>query len=391
MDIHIVSPNDYRQIHQLRDYCFPNKYTGARREDFHYWIEQSTTLGAYDHKKIVGQLLILPLNMTVHGVPYKMGGIGFVATYPEYRQQGIIKRLMIEALQKMRDNGQTISVLAPFSVSFYRHFGWELFFEKLHYTIPQAQFPSFGKQLDIVKRMSFEWVEPELFKEIKDFHNIMAILQNGGMVRDDAWWKRIERRSPDSHFAAYFQADKIEGYIRYTIQQGTFVIQDFIVANYLAEQAIWRYITSHAASVDQITGVTSNHYPFGFYFKEPQFKREVIQDVMVRVVDVAAFMQQYPWGDITETLTIRIDDSFCHWNEHVYQINKNGQVSIIETNSVSDKHMLTLPINLFSAMMVGYLSVKEAVVYANQSTVEKTLQRWQRALPTEKPAFYEYF
>ncbi|WP_338147597.1 GNAT family N-acetyltransferase, partial [Lysinibacillus fusiformis] len=60
--------------------------------------------------------------------------MGFVATYPEYRQQGIIKRLMIEALQKMRDNGQTISVLAPFFVSFYRHFGWELFFEKLHYT-----------------------------------------------------------------------------------------------------------------------------------------------------------------------------------------------------------------------------------------------------------------
>ena len=50
MDIHIVSPNDYGQIHRLRDYCFPNKYSGARREDFHYWIEQSTTLGAYDDK-----------------------------------------------------------------------------------------------------------------------------------------------------------------------------------------------------------------------------------------------------------------------------------------------------------------------------------------------------
>jgi len=100
MDIHIVSPNDYGQIHRLRDYCFPNKYSGARREDFHYWIEQSTTLGAYDDKKIVGQLLILPLNITVHGVSFKMGGIGFVATYPEYRQQGIIKRLMTEALQK---------------------------------------------------------------------------------------------------------------------------------------------------------------------------------------------------------------------------------------------------------------------------------------------------
>ena len=50
--------------------------------------------------KIVGRLLILPLNITVHGVSFKMGGIGFVATYPEYRQQGIIKRLMTEAPQK---------------------------------------------------------------------------------------------------------------------------------------------------------------------------------------------------------------------------------------------------------------------------------------------------
>lgn len=74
MNINIVSPNDYWQIHQLRDYCFPNKYTKARRDDFHYWIEHSTTLGAYDDKKVVGQLLILPLNMMVHGVQYKMGG-----------------------------------------------------------------------------------------------------------------------------------------------------------------------------------------------------------------------------------------------------------------------------------------------------------------------------
>lgn len=391
MDIHIVSPNDYGQIHRLRDYCFPNKYSGARREDFHYWIEQSTTLGAYDDKKIVGQLLILPLNITVHGVSFKMGGIGFVATYPEYRQQGIIKRLMTEALQKMRDNGQTISVLAPFSVSFYRYFGWELFFEKLHYTIPQTMFPSLGKQVDVIKRMSFEWLDPALFQMIKNFHNAQAIILHGGMVRDDGWWKRLERRSPDSHFAVYFQGNNLEGYIRYTIRDGIFTIQDFIVANLLAEQAMWRYMTSHAASVSSITGVTSNHYPFGFYFKEPQFKREVIQDVMIRVVDVYAFMQQYPWKDIQETLTIRIEDPFCLWNEHVYQINKSGQVSIIETNSVSDKHMLTLPINLFSAMMVGYLSVKEVVVYANQPTAEKVIEQWQWAIPTEKPAFYEYF
>lgn len=391
MEIKIVPPKDYLQVHQLRDYCFPNKYTGARRDDFHYWVKHSTTLGAYDEHKVVGQLLILPLNMIVHGEKYDMGGIGFVATYPEYRQQGIIKRLMIEALKKMRENGQSVSVLAPFSVSFYRYFGWELFFENLHYTIPQTMFPTFGKRLDIVKRMSFEWPDSTLFQGIKDFHNAQALINNGSMLRDEAWWKRIERRAPDSHFAAYFKDDKIAGYIRYIIQDGTFEIHDFITEDLLAEQAICRFITSHAASVNSIKGVTSNDHQFGFYFKEPQFKKEVVQDVMVRIVDVLRFMQHYRWGYIQEPLYIRIEDALCSWNDHVYQINNSGDVSVIETYSILEMHLLTLPINLFSAMMVGYLSVKDAVLYVNEELAEDIIDRWQQALPSNKPAFYEYF
>ena len=163
----------------------------------------------------------------------------------------------------MRDNGQTISVLAPFSVSFYRYFGWELFLRSSIIQSLKLCFP-LGKQVDVMKRMSFEWLDPALFQMIKDFHNAQAIIRNGGMVRDEGWWKRLERRSPDSHFAAYFQGSNIEGYIRYTIRDGAFTIQDFVVANLLAEQAMWRYMTSHAASVSSITGVTSNHYPLAF-------------------------------------------------------------------------------------------------------------------------------
>ncbi len=391
MEIKLIPPKDYTQVHRLRDYCFPNKYVGTRREDFQYWIEQSTTLGAYDGNKVVGQLFILPLNMTVHGENYKMGGIGFVATYPEYRQQGIIKKLMLEALKEMRQNGQAISVLAPFSVSFYRYFGWELFFEKLHYSIPHFLFPNLGKQVDIMKRMSFEWPDEDLFQYIHDFHNTQALLNNGSMLRDGAWWKRIERRAPDSHFAAYFQEDKIAGYIRYTMQEGTFMIHDFIAKDMLAEQAIWRFITSHASSVYTIEGITANDHHFGFQFQEPQFKREVKMDVMVRIVDAFAFMQRYPWEDIQEPLYVSLEDAFCPWNECVYKINKDGKVSIIEANSLSDKHMLALPINLFSAMMVGYLSVQEALIYAKKDAIKEVVDTWQQAIPRNRPVFYEYF
>lgn len=391
MDIKNVPAKDYQQIYRLRDYCFPNKYSGARRDDFHYWIEHSTTLGAYDGGNVVGQLLILPLNMTIHGENYEMGGIGFVATYPEYRQQGIIKKLMTASLKEMQQRGQTISVLAPFSVSFYRYFGWELFFDKLHYAIPHSHFPHFGKQLDDVKRMSFEWPNSNLFEAIQQFHNVQASITNGAMLRDAAWWKRIERRSPESHFAACFQEQKITGYIRYTIQDGIFTTHDYIVKDYLAEQALWRFITSHAASIHTIEGITANDSHFGFNFDNPQFPKKIIQDVMVRIVDAFAFMQRYCWRDIKQTLYVRLEDHFCPWNEQIFMINKDGDVSIIEENSMFNKHMLTLPINLFSAMIVGYLSVKDAVTIANKVLDDEEIRHWQQAIPTERPKFYEYF
>ncbi|MEO4052161.1 GNAT family N-acetyltransferase [Solibacillus sp. CAU 1738] len=391
MNIKIVPQEDYEQIHRLRDYSFPNKYEGKRRQDFHYWIEHSTTLGAYDFNKVVGQLLILPLNMTVHGVNLQMGGIGFVATYPEYRNQGIMKKLIVQALKEMRKNGQLISVLAPYSVSFYRYFGWEIFFDKLKYSIPVEAFPNFGRQNDTMKRTSFEWIDEEIFQDIQQFHNEHALKSNGGMTRDKAWWQRLARREPDNHLAAYYNANKIAGYIRYNITSLTFSIKDFVADDLYAEQAIWRFITSHKASVEKIEGATSIDSHIGFNFDQPQFNREVSQDVMVRIVDAFAFMQNYPWQTIHQPLYIQLEDIFCPWNEHLYKINKDGHVTIIEEKSVEDVHMLKLSINLFSAMMVGYLSLMDVLKYSQKVMSEECLVNWQRAIPVDFPKFFEYY
>lgn len=392
MDIKLVQKEDYPQIQRLRDYSFPNKYEGERRQDFQYWIEHSTTIGAYDKEKIVGQILVLPLNMTIHGYNYQMGGIGFVATYPEYRNQGIMKKLMIRALNEMRQNGQWVSVLAPYSVSFYRYFGWELFFDKLRYTIPLAAFPNFGYQVDNMKRVSFEYMDNEVFQDIQQFHNSQSLTCNGGMIREDAWWQRLARREPDSHFVAYYdQSNTIAGYLRYMIKDLIFHVQDFLAENIRAEQAIWRFITSHRASVKKIKGATSIDCHFGFQFEQPQFQKEVTHDVMIRIVDAFAFMKCYPWIAILQPLYVQLSDPFCSWNEHLFKISSDGQISILDGSPVEDHHVLKISINLFSAMMVGYLSVKEALFFAQKEIDEENLIAWQNALPANRPQFFEYF
>lgn len=391
MEIQLVPAADYEQVHRLRDYSFPSKYTGARRDDFQYWMEHSTTIGAYDEQKLVGQLLVLPLNMTVHGVNYDMGGIGFVATYPEYRNQGIMKKIMTRSLEEMRQNKQYISVLAPFSVSFYRYFGWELFFDKLHYSIPPESFPQFGNRIDNIKRFSFEWMDEESFQAVQHFHNEQASSNNGGMRRNAAWWNRIARREPDSHFAAYFDGDILAGYIRYEIKNLTFTIKDFVTQDTLAEQALWRFITSHKASIHAIEGDTSATNHFGFHFDQPQFKKEVSQEVMVRIIDVLPFLKEYSWGNLNHSLYLSIQDTFAPWNEKLFHINKDGGIEVIEESLVETKHILSLPITIFSSMIVGYLSMKETLLYAKYSLEKEAVENWRQAIRNDSPTFYEYF
>lgn len=78
MEIKKVPPSDYEQIYRLRDYSFPSVYEGDKKADFHYWVANSTTLGAYEQNEIIGQLLVLPLNMTVHGVNIPMGELALL-------------------------------------------------------------------------------------------------------------------------------------------------------------------------------------------------------------------------------------------------------------------------------------------------------------------------
>lgn len=59
------------------------------------------------------------------GGAYRMGGIGGVATLPQYRRQGGIRACFQAALPALYQNGFCFSYLYPFSTAYYRKFGYE--------------------------------------------------------------------------------------------------------------------------------------------------------------------------------------------------------------------------------------------------------------------------
>jgi predicted acetyltransferase len=389
VDYREIKDSEYPQIDALRDYCFRHNYEGDVLKDFHHLVARSTDLGAFINQRLVGQLLVLPLNININGSIYPMGGISFVAVYPENRHSGIMANLLNYSLEKMREDGQFVSVLEPFSISFYRHFGWEPFFDRLDYSIPADKFPNFtGKNVHFDR---FDYSNRQ-FAVVQKIYDRFARARNGLMLRDNNWWLRLRLREPDTFFAlCNDQAGVPSGFIRYQIKDVTFAIRDFVAFNYETEKALWGFITSHSSNVFTIKGSSSAHRPFGMTFANPQFEKKVLSEVMIRIVDAEQFLLRYPFATIHRPLLLKLNDGRAGWNNHVYKITDRQQVEIIDEQDYQIANLLETDVGTLSAMLIGYRRPKDYQYYRTIKANEWVIDQWEQAIPNNSPLFYEHF
>src|SRR5699024_987951 len=151
------------------------KKADATRHVIWGWIEQ---------EKIAAKLHCIQLSSYVYGKQFRMGGISSVATWPEYRRQGMVKHLLKHALSYMKDQGITISFLHPFSFDFYRKFGWELAFSNKAYTIPIEYLKNIERGDGYVRRINND------LTPLQAIYHAYAKRFTGPIVRDDQWWRQ---------------------------------------------------------------------------------------------------------------------------------------------------------------------------------------------------------
>ncbi|WP_303220159.1 GNAT family N-acetyltransferase, partial [Enterococcus asini] len=138
-------------------YAFQWQLSERNVQRFTSLAENSWNYGSFDEEgKLASQVMATPFQVDLFGDQHTMAGIGFVATYPEYRSQGRIDRIMKQLLADCRKEGVTLSYLAPFSYSFYRRYGYELTFERAVYEVPAVEWPDSPKVPGTTRRLLWE-------------------------------------------------------------------------------------------------------------------------------------------------------------------------------------------------------------------------------------------
>jgi GNAT superfamily N-acetyltransferase len=120
-----VAREELEQAYDIWGTVFPeNRSFFQERLDFDSEYAMDTTFLAYVNRRLAAAIQIFPFRMHWGSVPLKVGGIGNVATLPEFRRRGLAQQLLRRQCRYMFKQGYDLSLLMTGINSFYEQLGW---------------------------------------------------------------------------------------------------------------------------------------------------------------------------------------------------------------------------------------------------------------------------
>ncbi|SNT18211.1 Predicted acetyltransferase [Asanoa hainanensis] len=112
----------------LQSYAFDKSPTehavSAHYREFLPYHSGNHTLVAEEDGVTLATVAAIPMQQNVRGLVLPMAGVASIATHPLARRRGLVRTLLNQLLEEMRDDGNPVSTLYPFRPSFYARFGY---------------------------------------------------------------------------------------------------------------------------------------------------------------------------------------------------------------------------------------------------------------------------
>lgn len=390
MELRQLRSDEFEISTKLSEYAFQYTLTPEQRESNQKHFKPERFWGIFDGEELQAKLTIIPLQVYVHGNKFDMGGIAGVATWPENRRQGHVSTLLKHALQEMKGKGQTLSFLHPFSIPFYRKFGWELYAEYKKYTIPVSKFP---RKVEVPGRIVRGVTD---IPTLDGMYQAYASRYNGTLVRDEAWWTRSVLQG-DNHSVVYYSAEgKPTGYALYELKDKDLVCDEFVYLNEEARSALWTFFGNHDSRIEQLTmTMVPGDDQLPFMLPDPRVTQEVVPYFMARIVDLKSFVEQYAFEAHQEAvMTLEVEDSVAPWNAGRWRlsVNQQGKAELSELpTDQGEQADLTTDIQTLSALFTGYRRPQALHAIHRLSGNPKAVKQLETMIPVGQTYLMDFF
>ncbi|MFS0675140.1 enhanced intracellular survival protein Eis [Ornithinibacillus sp. 179-J 7C1 HS] len=375
----------YRDIFALSQFAFQYTLSEKELELKRQEAERHMIWGIMENDKIAAKLHLIPLAVNIMGKQMQMGGVASVATWPEYRRNGMVRKLLKHALKYMRENGQVLSYLHPFSVPFYRKYGYEIAFNEKKYKIPFAKLKKDWGTKGYVRR-----IEPDI-PLLNTIYPQYAKKYTGSLVRDEKWWKQRVLKDNYHIAIAYNDEHSPEGYIIFEVKEKLFTVVEIAYRSLSGLRLLMEFISNHDSMAEHAEFVVPENDNMPLLLDEPRFETKVDPYFMARVVDVIGFLKQYPTTVGRESISIFVEDSFLPENTGVYYVNPTTDgltCTVIKTEGKAEIHCT---IQQFTSMFLGYKRPRELAALGLIEGSQEAVEKLENLIPNQQTYLPDFF
>ncbi|MFC4601435.1 GNAT family N-acetyltransferase [Cohnella hongkongensis] len=397
MEIRQLTTQDYDERMALSQFAFQLRWTEEQLEQRRRTYRPEQDWGVFDgQNKLLSALTVLPLEVWVQGRKMAMGGVAGVATWPEARRQGCVGRLLSQALETMRKEGQSLSMLHPFSFPFYRKYGYELTIERKKYAIETRLLPSRKETPGEVRRMK----KPDA-AVLDAVYSAYASRYNGTLARSGEWWTERSLRE-EGPAAVYFNEEGTpEGYVYYNCLDGKMTVHEMAALSETARTALWTFIANHDSMIGETTLIAPVDDGLPYLLGDPRIGQELIPYFMSRIVDAEAFAKQYAWekGASAESALLQLEDRHAPWNAGTFRLSwsEDGEGTLERLDSgtgqdsESGSEAIVCDIQTLTAMLLGGRKPTWLASVGRLSGPHESLRRLERRIPERTPFLMDFF
>ena len=292
----------------------------------------SRTLAAFDGDLIVGTNNSRLWQINVPGGSIPVAGIISVAVHPTHRRRRILTRMMDTQLRDLHERGEAIAALYAAESVIYGRFGFGVgtIEQALTFDRPHTSFTPPFEQHGKVR-----FVEPDEMRETFPDIQRRALEKRPGVIHTPSyeWDKRRQASTLEggnhTPFNAVYEVDgRADGSVLFTNDtwgQQLVTVEELMAVTDEAYSALWGFILG----IDLISTIKAPKRPIDepiFWMLDDPHRLGMstypttFESLWIRLVDVpiALASRKYLTSD---RLIIEVRDSFCPWNEGVYELN----------------------------------------------------------------------
>lgn len=372
------------QIVPLVEYAFLKNNDIREDVNFLSRYNHSMGFGEYKDDHLASYIMVNEFKSRIFAKKVKMGGVGYVASYPENRGQGYINRLMKEIILELHGQNYAISNLAPFSETFYRRYGYEnAIYEKMYQIDPA--YLRFFKPVKEGKVIRGKWSDSTLKDAVIKLYQakINQDDQRNTVDRADWWWDRLDTYYPGRSICVYFDQNKqAQGYMFYRIVERNFQVEEMYYQTPQAAQALLSIIASHSSSDLKYYVKMPEESLLGEFFPEQEgLTINTLPYMMTRIINVKQVLEAVPVVNKNQLAIEITDDDIIDENNGVWMIDQN------KVKKVKTSPDYTTSLTNWTKVLLGHLTLKQAV----QLGFIKENRRVDNDFVKGEVSFYDYF